>query len=47
MKLEEIKSPKDVKKLNIKVDGVKEDRRGRKIYPGSVVEVEKSQYEVC
>ena len=36
-----------VKKLNIKVEGVKEDRRGRKIYPGSVVEVEKSQYEVC
>lgn len=36
-----------VKKLNITVDGVKEDRRGRKIYPGSIVKVEKSQYEVC
>lgn len=35
-----------VKKLNISVDGIKEDRRGRKIYPGSVVVIENKKYEV-
>ncbi len=35
-----------VKKLNITVDGIKEDRRGRKIYPGSTVQIENKKYEV-
>ncbi|MGI6607730.1 MAG: RNA-binding S4 domain-containing protein [Erysipelotrichaceae bacterium] len=35
-----------VKKLKIKVDGVEENRRGRKIYPGSTVEIENKKYEV-
>ena len=35
-----------VKKLNIAIDGIKEDRRGRKIYPGSVVVIENKKYEV-
>lgn len=35
-----------VKKLNICIDGIKEDRRGKKIYPGSVVVIENKKYEV-
>ncbi|MGI6510518.1 MAG: RNA-binding S4 domain-containing protein [Erysipelotrichaceae bacterium] len=35
-----------VKKLKIKVDGIAENRRGRKIYPGSIVEIENKKYEV-
>ncbi|MDI9540675.1 MAG: RNA-binding S4 domain-containing protein [Bacillota bacterium] len=35
-----------VKKLKIKIDGIKENRRGRKIYPGSIVEIENRKYEV-
>ena len=35
-----------VKKLNIMVDGKKEDRRGRKIYPGSTVVIQGRKYEV-
>lgn len=35
-----------VKRLKITVDGVKEDRRGRKIYPGSVVTIQGKTYEV-
>lgn len=35
-----------VKRLKISVNGVKEDRRGRKIYPGDVVKVQNRTYEV-
>ncbi len=35
-----------VKRLNIKVNGVKENRRGRKLYPGDVVEIQNKRYEV-
>ena len=35
-----------VKKLDIKVNGIKEDRRGRKLYPGDNVEIETKKYEV-
>ncbi len=35
-----------VKKLKIKVDGIVENRRGRKIYPGFIVEIENKKYEV-
>ena len=35
-----------VKKLKIKIDGLDENRRGRKIYPGSIVEIENEKYEV-
>ena len=35
-----------VKKLRIKVDGLEENRRGRKINPGSIVEIENKKYEV-
>ncbi len=35
-----------VKKLAIKVNGQPENRRGRKLYPGDTVEVEKQKYEV-
>ncbi|HPX31883.1 MAG TPA: RNA-binding S4 domain-containing protein [Erysipelotrichaceae bacterium] len=35
-----------VKKLKIKIDGAEENRRGRKIYPGSIVEIENKKYEV-
>ncbi len=35
-----------VKRLNIKVNGEKEDRRGRKLYPGDVVQIQKKSYEI-
>lgn len=35
-----------VKTLRIFVDGEKENRRGRKIYPGSKVKIENKVYEV-
>ena len=35
-----------VKKLDIKVNNEKEDRRGRKIYPNDVVEIQGKKYEV-
>ena len=35
-----------VKRLDIKVNGVKEDRRGRKLYPGDKVTIESKEYEV-
>lgn len=35
-----------VKRLKISVNGVKEDRRGRKIYPGDVVKIQNRTYEV-
>ncbi len=35
-----------VKKLDIKVNGEKEDRRGRKIYPNDKVEIQGKKYEV-
>ena len=35
-----------VKKLTIQVNGVLENRRGRKLYPGDTVEIEKQKYEV-
>ena len=35
-----------VKVLKIKVNGEKEDRRGRKLYPGDVVQVQNRKYEV-
>ena len=34
------------KSLNILVNGEKEDRRGRKIYPQDIVNIEDKQYEV-
>ena len=35
-----------VKRLDIKVNGVREDRRGRKLYPGDKVTIESKEYEV-
>ncbi len=35
-----------VKQLNIRINGEKENRRGRKIYPGDVVLIEDKRYEV-
>ena len=35
-----------VKTLKIAVNGVKEDRRGRKLYPGDNVEIQGKKYEV-
>ncbi|MBR0137208.1 MAG: RNA-binding S4 domain-containing protein [Erysipelotrichaceae bacterium] len=35
-----------VKRLDITVNGVKEDRRGRKLYPGDKVVIESKEYEV-
>ena len=35
-----------VKQLNIRINGEKENRRGRKIYPGDVVMIEDKRYEV-
>lgn len=35
-----------VKKLKIKLNGEKEERRGRKIYPGDIVEIQNKSYEV-
>ncbi len=35
-----------VKKLKIFVNGIKEDRRGRKLYPGDKVEIQGRKYEV-
>ena len=35
-----------VKTLNIFVNGEKEDRRGRKLYPGDKVKIENKEYEV-
>ena len=35
-----------VKKLNIKYNGVHENRRGMKIYPGDIVEIQNKKYEI-
>ncbi len=35
-----------VKRLNISVNGEKENRRGRKLYPGDKVKIENREYEV-
>ena len=35
-----------VKRLNITVNGEKENRRGRKLYPGDRVTIENREYEV-
>ncbi len=35
-----------VKTLDIAVNGVREDRRGRKLYPGDKVRIESREYEV-
>lgn len=35
-----------VKKLRIFVNGEKEDRRGRKLYPGDTVQIQNKKYEV-
>ncbi|MBR6957932.1 MAG: RNA-binding S4 domain-containing protein [Erysipelotrichaceae bacterium] len=35
-----------VKKLNIKYNGVPEKRRGKKIYPGDIVEIQNKKYEI-
>ena len=35
-----------VKKLNIYVNGIKEDRRGKKLYPGDKVVIQGKEYEV-
>lgn len=35
-----------VKRLKITVNGEKEDRRGRKLYPGDVVRIQNRVYEV-
>jgi ribosome-associated protein len=35
-----------VKELRILVNGEKEDRRGRKLYPGDIVNVEKQTFKV-
>ena len=35
-----------VKELNIRVNGVSEDRRGRKLRPGDLVEIENKSYTV-
>ena len=35
-----------VKVLNINVNGEKENRRGRKLYPGDRVKIENREYEV-
>lgn len=35
-----------VKRLEIKVNGIKEDRRGRKLYPGDKVRIQNKEYEV-
>ncbi len=35
-----------VKTLDIAVNGVREDRRGRKLYPGDKVVIESKEYEV-
>ena len=36
-----------VKQLKITVNGVIENRRGRKLYPGDTVTIENRKYEVC
>ena len=35
-----------VKKLNIKYNGVPENRRGKTIYPGDIVEIQNKKYEI-
>jgi len=35
-----------VKTLNIFVNGEKEDRRGKKLYPQDIIKIENKQYEV-
>lgn len=35
-----------VKKLRILVNGEPEDRRGRKLFPGDIVQVQNKRYEV-
>ena len=36
-----------VKQLNILVNGEKEDRRGRKLYPGDKILIEGNEYEIA
>lgn len=36
-----------VKQLKIFVNGEKEDRRGRKLYPGDIIKIENKSYTVC
>ena len=35
-----------VKELDITVNGEKEDRRGRKLYPNDKIQIENKEYEV-
>jgi ribosome-associated protein len=35
-----------VKTLKIKVNGEKEDRRGRKLYPGDTIQIEDKSYTI-
>lgn len=35
-----------VKTLNIKVNGEKEDRRGRKLYPGDLIVIKGKKYQI-
>ena len=35
-----------VKRLNIRSNGVPENRRGKKIYPGDIVEIQNKKYEI-
>ena len=35
-----------VKELDIKVNGEKEDRRGRKLYPGDLIVIEGKKYQI-
>lgn len=35
-----------VKQLDIRVNGVKEDRRGRKLYPGDIVRIDGKDFKV-
>ena len=35
-----------VKRLNIRYNGVPENRRGKKIYPGDIVEIQNKKYEI-
>lgn len=35
-----------VKTLKIKVNGEKEDRRGRKLYPGDIIQIEDKSYTI-
>ncbi len=35
-----------VKELDIKVNNEKEDRRGRKLYPGDIIVIEGKKYQI-